>query len=354
MNLSRWVFFILSISGTAFAADIDIIGTLQYPIKNNQSLHQTLSGPIKQITLLKLRLSDSVQNTMGKRIDELDTSSENFFSAQNLPNTVQLGMNNVPVLDQGNHGSCATFATTAVVDAALNKGDYISQLCLLQLGNYLQSNAYVTSGWDGSMSSTILSELMLFGVVSKAQQKAHGCGGITEYPSTASSSPTTEMSPADYHQISENIKSKVDWTSAINKYTAGANDNVKDIKTVLSEGDRLSFGVILVDLNLGVVGAVGKNHAANDTWLLTPEIKKDLLDYINGNNPNFELGGHAMIITGYDDNAIAIDNKGRSHQGLFTLRNSWGKLAGDQGNYYMSYEYFQILTTAAQRIRVKK
>ena len=354
MNLSRWAFFITLISGTAFAADVEIVGTLHYPIKKpNKSLHQALSGPIKEITLLKLELSNSAQNAIGERIYNSDESSESFFTPQNLSSKVQLGMNDVPVLDQGNHGSCATFATTAVVDAALNKGDYISQLCLLQLGNYLEPNAYVKSGWNGSFNSAVLSELTLFGVVSKAQQRAQGCGGLTEYPSTASSSPTAEMTPVNYHRMSETIKYKIDWTSVINSYT-DENNGVKDVKAVLSAGDRLSFGVILVDINLGAVGAVGKYHAANDTWLFTPEIKKDTIDYINGNNPKFQLGGHAMIITGYDDNAIAIDDKGRPHKGLFTLRNSWGKLAGDQGNYYMSYEYFGTLTTEAQRIRIVK
>jgi C1A family cysteine protease len=46
-------------------------------------------------------------------------------SRVDLPSSVNLGMNNVPVLDQGRHGTCATFATTAAVDAALGQGDYV-------------------------------------------------------------------------------------------------------------------------------------------------------------------------------------------------------------------------------------
>ncbi|MGF2339111.1 C1 family peptidase, partial [Acinetobacter baumannii] len=63
------------------------------------------------------------------------------------------------------------------------------------------------------------------------------------------------------------------------------------------------------------------------------------------------FGGHEMIITGYDDNAIAVDDNGREHKGLFTLRNSWGEQFGDKGNFYMSYDYFKVLTIEAQRIR---
>lgn len=58
-----------------------------------------------------------------------------------------------------------------------------------------------------------------------------------------------------------------------------------------------------------------------------------------------------MIITGYDDNAIAVDADGQPHHGLLTLRNSWGEAVGDHGNFYMSYDYFKILAIEVQRIR---
>lgn len=50
-----------------------------------------------------------------------------------------------------------------------------------------------------------------------------------------------------------------------------------------------------------------------------------------------------MIITGYDDHATARDSAGHAHQGLFTLRNSWGWSVGDWGDFYMSYDYFNTL-----------
>ena len=67
-----------------------------------------------------------------------------------LSSSIDLGMNNVPVLDQGSHGTCVTFATTAAVDAVLGKGDYVSQLCNLELGATLEQFGYYPSGWDGS------------------------------------------------------------------------------------------------------------------------------------------------------------------------------------------------------------
>ena len=57
-----------------------------------------------------------------------------------------------------------------------------------------------------------------------------------------------------------------------------------------------------------------------------------------------------MIITGYDDKAVAYDLNGKQHVGLLTLRNSWSENAGDNGNYYMTYDYFKKYASEAQAI----
>ena len=54
--------------------------------------------------------------------------------------------------------------------------------------------------------------------------------------------------------------------------------------------------------------------------------------------------GHAIIVIGYNDNAVItnpIDNS--RHKGVLKLRNSWGEKAGDHGDYYMSYDYFKLM-----------
>ena len=74
-----------------------------------------------------------------------------------------------------------------------------------------------------------------------------------------------------------------------------------------------------------------------DTWLIT----KDL------DTPT-KIGGHQMVIYGYDDNAVAKDNHGDSHVGLLKLRNSWSSLLGNHGEFYMSYDYFKKYAHEAQ------
>ena len=359
MKLAKWVLYISFIGNTAFADDIHIIGTINYPLKTPVTVSQSFSAaPLKQITLLKIKLSEPIKKVMAKRFYQIQSSDQSLINSFDLPSQVQLGMNNVPVLDQGRHGTCATFAATGAVNAALNKGDYVSQLCLLQLGNFLEPTTYIPSGWQGSNSGTLLDEMSMFGVVSKLQQTSKGCGGLKSYPVEDGRTPKTPLIPSTYHSMSTSIKKLIEWKAVIDGYSLNdltdLNQLLLDVKTTLNTQARLSFGVILVDLHVGTIGAVGKYHTGNDTWLLTPEIEKDAEDFFNGNNPNFEYAAHGMIITGYDDNAIAIDNKGRPHKGLFTLRNSWGKTAGDQGNYYMSYRYFLALVTHAEGVRAIK
>ena len=42
--------------------------------------------------------------------------------------------------------------------------------------------------------------------------------------------------------------------------------------------------------------------------------------------------GHEIIVIGYDDS-----------QRLLKIRNSWGKQAGDLGDYYMTYDFYNIM-----------
>lgn len=185
--------------------------------------------------------------------------------------------------------------------------------------------------------------------MNKEHQQSQGCGGLTVYPVNDMVEPSGYVNLEDYRQMSEDIGEKVLWSPVLDIYQAlldrtDTNKTVEQVKAALNAGDRLTFGVLLLDFDLGFAGAVGKNKVDGDTWVLTPEIARDV--YLKQN-----FGGHEMVITGYDDNAVAIDDQGREHRGLFTLRNSWGKKVGDQGDFYMSYDYFKLLVIEVARIR---
>lgn len=344
----------MMVSSSLYAQDISIKGTITHKVKSKiNAENRTIAlDKFREIKLLKVKFSEKAKSELlAKANDALAHRNQFATNAvtinRKLPSQIQLGMNDVPVLDQGNFGTCVTFATTAAVDAALGKGDYISQLCQLQVGNYLADNGYGLSGWDGSFGRLVLGQMDNFGMVSKAQEEKVGCGDLYQYPSSGSI-PTSSISLDDYHQISEPLNT-ISWSSILDPLQASdridTNKTLSEVKSSLVDGERVTFGTILLDFDLGFVGAVGTKNSTYDTWVLTPEIARDV--YMR---PFF--GGHEMVITGYDDDAIAVDEEGRKHQGLLTLRNSWGEQVGDHGDFFMSYDYFKLLVIEAQRIRV--
>ncbi|MGE3919925.1 MAG: hypothetical protein AB7F64_03070, partial [Gammaproteobacteria bacterium] len=62
-------------------------------------------------------------------------------------------------------------------------------------------------------------------------------------------------------------------------------------------------------------------------------------------NEMFEgnTGLQSAVIIGYDDEATATSGIFNEAKGLLILRNSWGDWSGDNGNYYMSYNYLKML-----------
>ncbi|MDP3705426.1 MAG: C1 family peptidase [Legionellaceae bacterium] len=342
---------LMLMSEFVFAEDVNMVGTIdiKQPTHTISKRPTSLADSNQRIVLLKIDLSNKAQQSITERIDKVQHGLRASRMAAGVSRQVQLDMNGVPVLNQGSHGTCVTFAITAAIDAVLNKGDYISQLCQLELGRYLENNTYTSSGWNGSWGRIILSQMDMFGIVPKSYQRTNGCGGLTDYP-LFGEDPIAEASLTEFHQMSEPLsQNQIAWSSIMEAYQVSSDqldeDKIlSDVKKTLNAGDRLTFGVLLLDFDQGTVGAVGTHNEKFDSWILTPDIANDM-------NDQAEFAGHEMIITGYDDDAIAKDAQGRSYQGLLTLRNSWGSNIGDTGNFYMSYDYFKALMLEVQRIR---
>lgn len=309
----------------------------------------------KTVYLMKVNLTPQQKQTL-LNDDTPHTNLMMSASTNKLPPKIDLGMNGVPVLEQGKHGACVTFATTGAIDALLGKGDYISQLCNLSLGKQLANESYFSSGWNGSEGPIILNQILQFGIVNKENQKSKSCGGLTEYPKDNRDNEGNPMSLDDFKSISEDLSGNMLWEplltasqrfdlSYIQSYDG--NKTLMQVKRSLALAlqntatpMRITFGAIL-PVDHCSVGACGQYHATGDTWVLS----KDIMD-----DKKPELAGHEMIITGYDDNAVATDSDGVTHQGLLILRNSWGSDVGDQGTFYMSYDYFKKFALEVQEI----
>jgi C1A family cysteine protease len=366
---------LIATTGAIASPNVKISGTIPATVQLNQTVtnhsHTLTAAPVlKKISLERIELSEEAKNYLASQADKstdttLSTAAAAFTA---LPPKVSLGMNNVPVLDQGVHGTCATFADTGAIDAARGNTDYISQLCNLELGAYFEKldkdkgvKYFYHSGWDGTLNEIVLAQIQKYGIVSMRTQREKGCGNsqrvLKEYPLKNKLDQGVPMSVTDFARVSEPIMKDIYSRMILraeNAYTSKTNKEkvLNNVKQALVNGNRVVIGMLLDDKSDEldqVNGATGKYmNVANDSWVISPKIRSDLrAKKINA--------GHAMIITGYDDNAeiIGSDPKQRHHKGVLTLRNSWSDRAGNKGEYYMSYEYFKLLAMEAAEISPK-
>lgn len=289
------------------------------------------------------------------------------FAAVSLPDQLQLGMNGVPVVDQGwEWGSCITSAVTAGLDAyhGWRGPDRISATCFIELTRSLPTVTAQT-WWDDGDAMQALLLLNRYGVWSIAEQRSiadHGrpaCGGLAAYPFTRGSSefahaPSVRdlqafsamedeqrkrdggmgaaMTIPEYTHYAHRSITRDDWHLISNGNDVSPQQLITAIKQAINNGDRVVVGLFFdryLDDRGALLGACAKHKSANDTWALNAAINHDI-------DAGRELSGHAVLLTGYDNKAC-VDKQ----CGLFTVRNSIGAAMGDHGDYYISYDYIR-------------
>lgn len=295
-------------------------GCLQFSAKSKNRINN------KQLTFYTIDAGATFKKTLAKKLAQMndnqlsvmmnDDKLANAYQ-QNLHFLVDLGMSNVPVLDQGNFGTCATFSTTAVLDALKNAGDYASQQCLLELGTYEEQNIDAFSGWEGSDHYTILNRIQHYGIVDK-KKCPHNYGGNNFV-----------MQPEIYFTYSANGQ----WSHDFQWQNLDPNDSTDTddtaaltaLKKHIDSGHRVLIGTLLL-----LDQAVGQpiNNKKTGLWDVPVgySMSQFKLDVAND-----KIGGHSMIVIGYDDT-----------KQLLKIRNSWGTSLGDEGDFYMTYQYFKL------------
>ncbi len=277
----------------------------------------------KTIGLLKViptqKFVNLRKNYLAKVIED---ESERDYSVgvvpfENSVGAVDLGMADVPVFDQGAYGTCVTFATTSAMNALLQKGDFISQQCTLQLNRILGQDL-----WNGAyFSSQIIDPLKKYGIVKQGQgsEKEGKCN--SDYPNIFGM-----ITVSGYKNRAKN--SGADASKIQYKYYSMIKLN--DVKKSLDKHHRVTvgFGILAGQDPISVQGfnlKIKNQETSGGLWACQQSSSEST--YCG--RPN---SGHEVVIIGYDDS-----------QQLLKVRNSWSDASGDNGDFYMTYTFFKAM-----------
>lgn len=223
-----------------------------------------------------------------------------------LPKSVDLRIFCPPVFDQGNLGSCTAQAGVAAYMMLRGTADLFSRLFLYWKERYIEGTT------DSDSGATMRS-------IGKALAKSGVCQEPL-WPYVEEKYATTPAKPAE----SDASKNKIAKYIQLN--------GVNDIKAYISgNGQPVMIGMEVYD-SFERVGNSG----------FVPMPNKSIEDL---------LGGHAILIVGYNDNLVpkvsfwrcllnTILGQTIPEPGYFICRNSWGNW-GDRGYFYLPYRFIR-------------
>jgi len=228
-----------------------------------------------------------------------------------LPLVVDKRSEQTSVKNQANRGTCVCFASMAGLELAYGGGTLdLSE----QYANYLFMNAQSRGCKDAGLKTTDSADyLKAHGVCretvcpyqnDKYNFPAYCNNGTTPAPAMRTSA--NSHSPykiKSYQKIWRNDSLTTDTGIWIN--------NPRYLESLLRAGHDIVFGT----------------HVAGWTTPYTGIIDVKLTA---GGNPLPSVGGHAMLVVGYDRN-----------QEYFIVKNSWGASKGQAGYVYLSYDYIR-------------
>jgi C1A family cysteine protease len=251
-------------------------------------------------------------NTSGWKRQELDArdySTSHFQVSRlfagmpfKLPIKVDLrGEHMPPIVNQGALGSCTANAAAALIDYCIHKehGVFFTPSRLYQYYNTrLIEN---TTGEDsGASIRDALKSIAKYGAIPE-KTRPYDIDRFTEKPSTE------EYLIGEKYQAIKYV--------LIDKPVLTGQLRLKAIKQQVSMGLPLEFGTPVFDQ----IQRVNKNYPI----IMMPSPWES------------DIGGHAMVIVGYDDSM----KLGGGQYGAFIIRNSWGTEWGNEGYGYLPYGY---------------
>jgi C1A family cysteine protease len=121
--------------------------------------------------------------------------------------------------------------------------------------------------------------------------------------------------PYEENNLYSQPNNKAIVQAAAHKISTYQSLNHDNLKEVLNSGYPVAFGI-------SVYESFESNQVAQTGMVPMPSSDEEM------------LGGHAVLIVGYDDSIVI----GQS-TGVYIVRNSWGRSWGLQGYFYLPYDY---------------
>ena len=230
-------------------------------------------------------------------------SYNNYKRAIKTPHTLRTVLNIShcgPVLDQGKLGSCTANSLAGLYTYRYNmeKGIVTNAEDYDPTDEFLPSRLFIYYN-ERNMEGT-----------TKTDSGAEIKDGITTLKKLGVCSES--MWPYDISKFTDKPSTEC-YTDAITHHKSLKQHRVvktlDSLKGCLDMGEVFSFGFVVFE-------SFENSAKWNGAIMPMPEGGEKI------------LGGHAVLCIGYDDNKQA-----------FIVRNSWGKSWGDNGNFYMPYEF---------------
>lgn len=220
---------------------------------------------------------------------------------KNLPSHVDLRTtgNFPPVYDQGDLGSCVAQSTAALLyflDKNIPDDDSFPDVQRSRLQLYYNARKIegTVDSDDGCMIRDAFKGLNSVGVAPE-----------TDWPYEP-----TRFSMEPPQDVTVNNQKLINYKRI--------SRNLEGIKLAVAAGYPVVVGLLLYS-------SFESDHTSTTGIVTMPDKKKEQ-----------ELGGHAVLIVGYDDT-----------KQWFIVRNSWGTTWGDLGYFYLPYEYVKSAKMAS-------
>ncbi len=275
-------------------------------VLSNNVVHIGSEEQVRHIKLMQFTPEMVAKHSIAARPAAEKDYSKGVTPFYSSSSAVDVGMNGVEVLDQGSEGTCVTFSSTAAMDTLIGIGSFTSQSCSLALDMGLGDN-----WWDGAYyPSQIIDPLKKYGIVQKEV-----CPYA--YPDRDAS-----MTVVEYQKHTDMYASD---RAKVIQYKYYPIASLSSAKVALKAGKRV---LMAFQLNPNYQQAVQGFDVKLEGW----QHVGGLWACKQGRSPNYcgsSRAGHEVIITGFDD-----------AQQLLKIRNSWSSSMGDNGDFYMTYSFF--------------